>query len=332
MRTRTKAVSRSILIAMTTIFGSATPSMAAKMEQWLPARMSEGLVTAPRMTPTMKVGYLNRDGKLMIANQFDSARPFAEGLAAVRKNDRWGYINHDGQFVIQPKFEHLAVLDYPGDDPIDFSEGFAVVKQGGFVGFIDKTGKFVIKPRFLAAWQFQGGTAAAQDAISGKWGFIDRQGKYVIQPKFFEAFSFSEGLAAVSNKNRGEGPGWGYIDKSGDFVITPQYDLALSFKEGLGLALKMKNGCYEGRFIDKAGKELSELNCHGGYPFSEGLAPVPLEKFKFGFIDKTGKTAIKAQFQDARSFSEQVAVVKVDKDKWGMIDKDGNLFFSTSVK
>ena len=40
-----------------------------------------------------KWGYIDKQGKFVINPQFDSAEPFAEGLAAVRNGDKWGYIS-----------------------------------------------------------------------------------------------------------------------------------------------------------------------------------------------------------------------------------------------
>lgn len=315
------------------LFANARPAQGARLEQWLPFKFSEGVVACPKISPERKVAFIDREGKTVIDAKFDAARPFNQGLAAVRVKGKWGYIGHDGKFAIEPQFDAVGVLDYPGDDPMDFADGLAAVRSDELVGFIDKTGKFVIPPKFTSAWSFNDGLAAAQDRFTGKWGFIDKQGKWAIKPTFADALSFSEGIAAVSTKPRSEGPSWGYINKSGSFVVKPQYSMALACHEGLALVLTLNNGVYDGNFIDRKGDvAFVNINCHGANAYKEGLAPFLSQDGKMGFIDKTGKTIIAPQFQEARSFSQGVAVVRIDDSNWGLIDKSGKTIFSRSVK
>jgi len=144
--------------------------------------------------------------------------------------------------------------------------------------------------------------------------------------------SFSEGLAPVSNEDHGTELGWGFIDTKGLFVISPAYTLALNFHEGLALVLTMTNGAYDGKYIDRHDKAISDNNCHGGNSFSQGLAPVSLKNYKHGYIDKTGKTVIAAAFEEARPFNENFAVVRLSSDEWGLIDLTGKVVLKRSVK
>ncbi|NLP47209.1 MAG: WG repeat-containing protein, partial [Epulopiscium sp.] len=96
------------------------------------------LLTSCMSKPTVKWGYINKEGDMIIPIQFDAAAPFREGLAAVRmgdsKNGKWGYINSKGEFEIEPKFDGTHF----------FSEGLAAIRVG--------------------------------DEATGKWGFIDKEG------------------------------------------------------------------------------------------------------------------------------------------------------------
>ncbi len=307
-------------------------SEAARFENWLPVKFSEGVVATPELFPRRKVGYCDRDGKLVIERKFDAARPFSGGLAAVRVEGKWGFIDHTGSYKIKPQFEKPSTLDYPGDDPIDFSDGLAAVERNGRVGYIDKDGKMVIDAKFGSAREFRNGLAAARD-FWGKWGFIDKKGKFVIDPQFADALSFSEGRAAIATG--GKYPSdrkWGFIDTSGKVVIEPQYSMVLSFTEGMALVLTLNNGTYSGKYIDKEGKKAFDLECHGGLWFAEGLASVPLKQFVYGYIDKHGKTSIPAQFQEARPFCEGLAVVKLSDTDWGLIDKSGKVILKQAVR
>ena len=83
-----------------------------------------------------KVGFINKEGKLIITPQFDLAGSFFEGLAPVKIGNKWGYIDKEGKYVINPQF----------DDAGYFFEGLARVRIGDKWGYIDKEGKYVWNP------------------------------------------------------------------------------------------------------------------------------------------------------------------------------------------
>ena len=84
----------------------------------------------------LSCGYINKTGKAVIKPQYDRARCFSEGLAAVMIGDprhpKWGYINKQGRFVIRPTF----------DDASDFSDGEAEVIIAGQKHTIDREGAY----------------------------------------------------------------------------------------------------------------------------------------------------------------------------------------------
>lgn len=91
-----------------------------------------------------KYGYVDQAGKLVIQVQFDIARDFSEGWAAVNIGGRdslfggesggkWGYIDKSGSWVIKPMFRMA----------FSFRDGRAKVEIGGQERIIDKTGMFL---------------------------------------------------------------------------------------------------------------------------------------------------------------------------------------------
>ncbi|HEV2801723.1 MAG TPA: WG repeat-containing protein [Pyrinomonadaceae bacterium] len=171
-------------------------------------------------------GYADRRGKVIIAAEFDAARPFADGLAQVgvvdeelpeiagRPNLKWGYIDERGRVLVELRY---AVLR-------DFSENLAAV------ALLDAKNP---------ERSFPGRRA---DRRNLTWGYIDRSGRVVIPVQFLSAGDFSEGLAQVNvGKVGGDGgessfcgapSNYGYIDKTGAFVIKPQFARAGSFRNG----------------------------------------------------------------------------------------------------
>ena len=88
----------------------------------------------------MMFGYIDKTGKLVIPAGFDSAAPFSEGVATVRKCDQAFFIDKTGKTVITGDFTFAS----------SFSGGLAVVetltKDGFLWGYVDKTGKLVWGP------------------------------------------------------------------------------------------------------------------------------------------------------------------------------------------
>ncbi|MEX2593113.1 MAG: WG repeat-containing protein [Anditalea sp.] len=78
-----------------------------------------------------KYGFVDRTGKLRIANRYEQIGKFSEGLAPVKIGDQWGYIDQNDKISIQPHFTEAG----------DFMRGVALVKKDGKANLIDKAGK-----------------------------------------------------------------------------------------------------------------------------------------------------------------------------------------------
>jgi hypothetical protein len=55
-----------------------------------------------RVSSGWKKGYIDRTGKLVIEERFDSREPFRGGLAQVYTREGVGYIDREGNFVRKP--------------------------------------------------------------------------------------------------------------------------------------------------------------------------------------------------------------------------------------
>jgi S-layer homology domain/WG containing repeat len=255
-----------------------------------------------------KYGYVDVAGNAVIAPQFEEVGAFSQGLAPVKVGEQWGYIDRTGNIMIASQFASVAA----------FSHGLAAIQQNGKWGFIDRAGKLIVTPQFVEYRDFDGQLAAVKDN-QNLWGYIDAAGAIVVEPKFREVRPFSEGLAAVYLGDSG----WGYMNSSGQLVIAPQFNDAQPFSEGLaGVHLVPPKDKWENRwvYIDRAGKTAIALNFYAPEgisssvdpisPFAEGLAAVRFGA-NVGYIDRTGKMVIEPQFADANSFSNGRAFVNV---------------------
>ncbi len=273
-----------------------------------------------------EMGYIDKNGQLVIPFQFDTAYPFSEGLAPVRfGSGLWGYIDHTGEMVIGPK-----LLNVDGKWAVEpkflFASSFrdgvgAVQPEEGKWRFIDGDGNFVMERNISSSTppSFAEGLAAVREGE--KWGYIDKEGNFAIKPQFTSASDFSEGLAPVAVVENS----WGYVNRNGKTVIPAQFWWARPFREGRA---KVQGGKQTGQkfgYIDATGKPVTGYKFDAGEDFSEGMAAANVggwETGKWGYIDKTGKWAIQPKFQSVGNFSRGLAPVKIG-DKWGYIDKSG---------
>ena len=325
------------------------------------APFSEGLaIVEGEIANEKKQGYINEAGKLAIPLVFELARPFSEGLAAVRVNDLWGYVDREGNWIIEPKFE----------DAYGFSEGLAGVQLNGQWGFIDKNGKWMVEALFDTVGSFFEGLARVEfnnsEGIyfintSGKivinlpdkgsyrefsedkavvcnediCFYINRQGERVFPTDFEWARSFSEGLAAASVNGF-----WGFIDKSGDWAIEPQFTSVGSFSEGLA-AVRKEDGHWkyintEAEIVINPESDDLLTSFHSASDFSEGLALVSVldeeaQEKVYGYINRYGKWVIEPSFAYAEGFSNGYAVVAYDDVLQKVLIKIGIIHYEEKI-
>jgi hypothetical protein len=191
---------------------------------------------------SVRFGYINKSGKVIIPFQYITAGPFEHGYAFVKSDSNSFWIdslgdraqNQDRRYVSNPESRDLNdrimnecdfdtyMKHKQGEIEIvdSASEGLCVTKflrykyssNKGYryldylYGFRDTTGKIVIPFVFLAAYSFHEGLAIVIDtmgsSMGSRIGFIDHSGHYAISPDYVYAEDFSEGKAAVSKVTR----------------------------------------------------------------------------------------------------------------------------------
>lgn len=296
-----------------------------------------------------KAGYIDAQGKVVIPPilpRFGNyGSEFHDGLLEISVNDG-KYVNASGKLT----------LDLRLSRGWDFSEGLAVAMREGedLFGYIDKTGKFAISPRFSASsgyvYSFSDGYAMIQ--AKGRFGFIDHTGTFVIPPRFLDATSFADGIARVVIEGScmyfPEGPcgsfnpvfpglsvknvegianshpacKFSYINKSGDIITSQRFDYGRDFSEGLApVKLDKLWG-----FIDKSGSLVIAPKFEDAEPFYSGLTRI-LANGEYGYADKSGQIVIAPQFKEAESFSEGLAAVSNRDGAYWYIDTHGRRSF-----
>ena len=305
-----------------------------------------------------KYGYIDTEGNILIEPIYEDARPFFEGLAAVRLHSEYGYIDNNGQTVIPFQFADAldfhdgkaavgtkwtpsgflryrtdcCIIDRSGNilksvdfTPLkmyrlaDYSEGWYIASS---YSLMDHSGNFLYCG-ILVESSFHEGLARRLESDGGIC-FIDQTGKAVLMG-YQNAGDFSNGLAPAMAADK-----WGYIDKTGVFVLPPAYDSASGFSEGLACVMVSDAVMQTWEIIDQSGKKVYDVE--GEYlamsAFSEEMcaAAVPIRGrpvgFRWGFISKDGKPAVDFIYSEVTPFYNGIAEVLLD-GKIGYIDTTG---------
>ena len=124
---------------------------------------------------------VDKADKVTIATGFDDVRPFRRGMAAVRRDGRWGAVDGAGRVVVPLRYDSFATAMSDGRYIDGFSdEGLAVVELGGRKGVVDRTGQVIVEPVHPALVIHPVAFLITDGAH--RWGALDRHGRVVIRP------------------------------------------------------------------------------------------------------------------------------------------------------
>ena len=98
--------------------------------------VDSSLLSADGKYLTPNYALFNINGKQLTEFKYMVFGKFAEGLAKVRIDNKFGFIFPNGKVAIPIKFDYCE----------DFKNGYALFKQGENWGAINKNGKIKIKP------------------------------------------------------------------------------------------------------------------------------------------------------------------------------------------
>lgn len=135
------------------------------------SEFSDGVFAGQKETNGKWVFY-HLNETIAIKDTFDKAGFFADGLAPVKKNEKWGFINKSGKLVI----------DYQYISAREFSGGLACVeKDYANWGFIDTAGNTVIDFQFNTHARFRFNHALVFK--DNGYAYINRKGEFIWKEK-----------------------------------------------------------------------------------------------------------------------------------------------------
>lgn len=236
----------------------------------------------------VKMGYINKNGKVLIEPKYSEAWNFKNNRALVKtENDQKLIIDKNGDIIKKLKYENVL--------PDDENKTFVFSDENNLFGYLDENGDILVEPRFKNAFHFKDGMAIVSfdddSNDSGKWGVIDISGKFVLKPDFTYISYLGEGLFAVS-KDKIEGSEI-YAKKA---IINKDGEQLTDFKY-YNVGDKIENGYISVSdnkktfFIDIEGKKVSDL------PEIEGVGHITLKDSiikasiddRLSYYNKSGK-------------------------------------------
>lgn len=145
-----------------------------------------------------KFGFVDSQGRLRIANRYDSITHFRDNMAAVKLLGKWGYINKSERLIVQPHFEQAYM----------FHKNLAVVKKNNRYGMVNRKGQTVIPieyPRIEPAQQnrfllYKGDQTGGDQDL--KVGLAGNSGKILIYPKYDDLQDLGNGYVIARRGDR----------------------------------------------------------------------------------------------------------------------------------
>ena len=161
-----------------------------------------------------KYGFVDRSGKLRIANRYDQIGKYSEGLAAFKIDSRWGYLDTYDRIAIQPQYEEVG----------EFHQGIAIVKKNGKSNLIDKSGKELLNNYYQRISLTEDNYYLTEE--NDKFGLVNAYGNEVSIPKFDEIRREGNDHILI---RRGEK--YGIMRESGEYSL-PIYYKNIVFDKG----------------------------------------------------------------------------------------------------
>lgn len=169
----------------------------------------DGLYAYMNKNDQPKGGYKNKNGDIIIPEQYDDVSLFIDGMAIVKAGEKWGVINKKGDYLITPQYDFL-VYD---------SDGLFIALIGKKIGWINKKGEVVIQPQYDDVGPFNRSKLAPVQ-MGKKLAYINRKADLVINPKYETALSFNGNYALVRDNDR-----IGFIDSKGEYIVHPMFNV-----------------------------------------------------------------------------------------------------------
>ncbi len=314
---------------------------------------SGGSLIAAKDLSTLKWGYINVDGQMVISAKYKFLQDFENGTAIVQNFDnKYGVIDTAGEIVIPMEFERIS----RNQSGVNTSNWFFHVEKERGYGLFDSKGRVIIEPIYKSVGDFYGRLFYYSSKERHVYYFVQSgkkqefkhyctplvvhynkvfdckdedllmatqigAGRVLLQKAFGDTTSFGEfqeiGLYHPFRIYAKRGDKYGFIDTNGKTKIPFIYDEVGDFCSGLAFA--KKDGQYG--YIDYDGNWRIPPRFESVSNFGDDAAAVR-EGDLYGVIDTNGVFILKPAFEHIEEFTRKVAKV-YQSGKYGIINNHG---------
>lgn len=195
------------------------------------AGYNEGLLSVKK---DGKWGYLDAEGKWVIAPQFDFAWYFDDGVAWVKKDKKWHAINKKGEIVFTiPEFGELGWIKGRQaflEKDVDFSTHRAIVhKDTDWILYDAFRGKLLTLKGSVDIADYLADSPFCVYEKEGPSHYVDDRGNTISKQTYEWASPFYEGYAVVGQSYNQ----LGIINKRGELIVPFVLEAAGRASEGI---------------------------------------------------------------------------------------------------
>lgn len=285
-----------------------------------------------RIVENERVGYIDKNGKVIIQPKYKNGFDFSEELAPVRLNGKYGFIDKEERFVIQPKYDFAT----------SFYNGIACVYLDGKPSFINKNDKIVLGKQYTSI-TFINQNLAIVGTPTSKKAIIDLNLKKLLTDTIYNSIGeFKNGIAVVgklNKKKKNNQIDYAVIDSVGNYIVPfGKYEEIHAFVDGYARVAIYDKSDEEGSIdgvIDSKGNLLFQRPyLNGSYisdDFHDGLALVYLHKEKKdetstddsyqGYINLKGEIVLNDTINDyLKNFSFGRTFIEDKDDNYRLMD------------
>ena len=153
-----------------------------------------------------RYGFVDLNGKLLIANRYDSLLHFSDERAGFKLGDRWGFIDFNEHLLVQPNYDQV----FP------FEHNLSIVRMSEDYGLIDPFGKLVLSLEYDHIDRIQDNYLLYQNQ---KVGIADLTGQLILRTDYDSIVPISQNLLIVEQDKR-----QGLLDFQGYLKLNFNYE------------------------------------------------------------------------------------------------------------
>ena len=230
-------------------------------------------------------GYMDTQGKQIIAAQYDDASVFYDGLAIVSKNELFGLINKKNEGITALKFLDISKS----------TEGFVAEDSAGYYIYSNQ------------------GQLLQKEAL--QWEELQQTLSALSSPMQ------TNQTQVVSKYERIEKNGKIGLSKRGKILLAAKYDELIYSEDALFILARLGKGLF---YFDTTGRRLEInsldwfLNASELAAFTKDGIAVFSKAAKLGLMDTKGKVLVKNTFDAAQAIYNDLWPVQ-QNGKWGLV-------------